>query len=412
MANRYEYYTQVGDGKAAISVGYSTTARNGCFGVRFLDAEGTRCEKMTVIATPPARGKSKPTPPADFHVEAARIIARAFAPGSADSASLSWDDALDKVEKTAADLRPDTMIAYRKAVRIVLSTLAAESVHPSAPGDITPATATLFARIWLAGTFKRSNKSDAQEFKRKPTTLAFYLRQLSAIWSQFIDLGYVQLNPWKSVRKPQTDKVRKAVPEEDEIDHFFAWVNARYRGWERLHALLELKAISGCRSQDVCQLRSDQLINGRVVWTAEQVKQREGRAVLLPDDLYAELKRLAGPVFLWEHLLDDLLRFRRSRNRMPKVFKCKTVYHVMNNVFREYCKANKDRPNLTPHGLRRRAITLTVTATQSVDATAQAIGLNPATARRYYLDSRRAFDTDGVFRKMAVSLLPKKEQPT
>jgi hypothetical protein len=410
MANRYEFYTQVGEGRATISVGYSTTVRNGCFGVRFLDAEGKRCEKMTSVAAPPARGRGKPTPPADFHVEAVKIIARAYAPGSADSASLGWDDALDKVEKTAPDLRPDTMVAYRKAVRIVLSTLATENLRPSAPADITPTAATLFARVWLAGTFKRSNKSHAREFRRKPTTLAFYLRQLSAIWSQFIDLGYVQHNPWKSVRKPQTDKVRKAVPEEAEIDHFFAWVHARYPGWDRLHALLELKAISGCRSKDVCVLRSDQLVGGRVVWTAEQVKQREGRAVLLPEELFARLKRLAGPVFLWEHLIDDLKRFRRSRNRLPRVFACKTVYHVMNNVFREYCEANSDRPSLTPHGLRRRAITLTVTATQSVDATAQAIGLNPATARRYYLDSRRAFDTDVVFRRMADSLLPKKEE--
>ena len=66
----------------------------------------------------------------------------------------------------------------------------------------------------------------------------------------------------------------------------------------------------------------------------------------------------------------------------------------MNNIFREYCEKHPDKANLTPHSMRRRAITITVTATQSVDATESAIGLNPATARRYYLDNQRAFNTD------------------
>ena len=37
----------------------------------------------------------------------------------------------------------------------------------------------------------------------------------------------------------------------------------------------------------------------------------------------------------------------------------------------------------------------------------QAIGLNPATARGYYLDAQRAFDTDEVFRKVGGLLRPK-----
>ncbi len=62
--------------------------------------------------------------------------------------------------------------------------------------------------------------------------------------------------------------------------------------------------------------------------------------------------------------------------------------------------------HVTPHSLRRRAITLVATATQSVDATAQAIGINPQTARAYYLDAQRAFQADDVFRKVASVLVP------
>lgn len=401
MGRRADFYTTVGDGPNALSVGYSAPKRDGYWRVRFLTPDGKRVEKRTGCKVVSKR------PDANYHVEVARVIARAYAPAYPDPKRTTWDAALDKVEQTAPDLRPDTLIAYRKAVRVLRGTLDGDGIVTTAPVEITATLATRFSRVWLAGTFKRGKASDAKEYRRKPTTLAFYLRQLSALWGQFADLGYVREHPWKSVRKPQTDKVRKAVPTEDEIATFFAWVHTRYPRWERLHALLELKALTGCRSLDLCQLRSDQLRDGRVVWTADQTKQREGRAVLLPDDLFATIRRLAGPVYLWEGVLTDLREFRPSKNRMPVRFDPKTVFWVMNNIFREFAEAHPDKRHLTPHALRRRAITLTVTATQSVDATAQAIGLNPATARRYYLDSQRAFNTDDVFRKMSGSLLPR-----
>ncbi len=342
-----------------------------------------------------------------FHAEATRIIGAAFTVAHPDPSKVGWDEALNRVQATAPDLRPDTMVAYRKAARVVLGTLEAEGETPPAPADVTLALAQHFARIWLAGTYRRGKASDAKEYRRRPTTLAFYLRQLSALWGQFAELGYVSTNPWKAVRKPNTDKVRKHVPTEDETGAFMAWVLARYPAWERLHALLNLKAVSGCRSTDLCGLRTDQLRDGRVVWTADQTKQREGRSVLVPAELFAALKRVAGPIHLWEHWPEDLKKFRSSRNQAGKAFSARTVFWSMGNIFRASAEAHPNRPWLTPHALRRRAITLTVSLTQSVDATTQAIGLNPATARKYYLDSQRAFDTDEVFRRVAGTLLPK-----
>jgi hypothetical protein len=398
MARRSEFYTTLGDGPNAISVGYSSTERNGYLGVRFVDGDGKRIEKMTDC-------KRKD---ATFHIEAAKLIVKAFAKSNPDPKTATWADALDKVEQTAPDLRPDTMVAYRNAVRVMVATLQDDGLATASPAEITSAVATRFTRVWLAGTFTRSKASDAKTYKRKPTTLAFYIRNLSAVWKQFVELGFVTDNPWKTVRKPNVDKVRKHVPTEEEVNQFFAWVRGRYPTWERLHALLELKAFSGSRSIDVCQLRSDQLRDGRVVWDASQVKQREGRAVYLPEDLFNTLRRLAGPDFLWEHFPADLAAYRPSKNRPSVEFDPKTVFWVMNNVFREYVEAHPNRPNLTPHALRRRAITVVTGQTQSVDATAQAIGLHPATARKYYLDAQKAFDSDDVFRKAAEALRPKK----
>jgi integrase len=407
MPRRSEFFVKVGDGPTEKTVGYSakerTRGRETLLAVVFLDPQGKRLEKMTTCKM---RGGN---PDQDYHNEAMRLIDRSYASSFPCPERVKWDEALNKVEKTAPDLRPDTLIAYRKSVRIFRTTLEGEKINIAAPFEVTPAVASQFARIWLAGTYKRSKAANAKEYKRRPTTLAFYLRQLSALWEQFRDLGYVPDNPWKTVRKPQTDKVRKAVPTEEEINAFFVWVRNRYPKWDRLHALLELKALSGCRSQDICQLRTVQLVKGRVVWSAEQTKQREGRSVLVPDDLFGKLRRLAGPVFLWEHFLDDIRKFRPSKNRMADTFNPKTVFWVMNNIFREYVEKHPENANLTPHSLRRRAITITVTETQSVDATASAIGLNPATARRYYLDNQRAFNTDEIFRKLSGSLLPKKK---
>jgi hypothetical protein len=41
-------------------------------------------------------------------------------------------------------------------------------------------------------------------------------------------------------------------------------------------------------------------------------------------------------------------------------------------------------------------------------ATAQAIGINPQTARRYYLDAQAVFDSDALLKKMAGVLNPAK----
>jgi len=59
---------------------------------------------------------------------------------------------------------------------------------------------------------------------------------------------------------------------------------------------------------------------------------------------------------------------------------------------------------LSSHGLLKRAITLTTLASQSLDATAQAFGLDPARARRYYLDARQPFDGSKLLKRMAVVL--------
>ncbi len=83
------------------------------------------------------------------------------------------------------------------------------------------------------------------------------------------------------------------------------------------------------------------------------------------------------------------------------------LYWFVADIFPEYRAAFPDRFPITAHDLRRRGITLMVAATGSIDKTAEAIGIHPDTARRHYLDSKKAFDSDELFKKMAGVLVPK-----
>ena len=83
------------------------------------------------------------------------------------------------------------------------------------------------------------------------------------------------------------------------------------------------------------------------------------------------------------------------------------MYWFIDDIFPQYRKAFPDRPPITAHDLRRRAITLMVEATQSVDATAEALGIHPETARKHYLDAKQAYNSAELFKKLASILVPK-----
>lgn len=104
--------------------------------------------------------------------------------------------------------------------------------------------------------------------------------------------------------------------------------------------------------------------------------------------------------------MEETKRYRPS----PKT-KSKTEYSpstwrwTVQNLFREFNKAHSVKSRLRPHDLRARAFTLVGVATQSVDATARALGADPQTAR-HYIDAAKAFDRSDILKKAAGLLLP------
>lgn len=157
--------------------------------------------------------------------------------------------------------------------------------------------------------------------------------------------------------------------------------------------------VAGCRLNDLCQVKAAQFNHEAATLTilAGQDKTHRERVIPLDAELAAKLARVRGSVYLWDRFLAESKIYRKAtKTKHREEFTPELLCNAMKNVFREY-KGGR----LRSHGLRKRAITLTTLATQSVDATAQAFGLDPATARKYYLDaSKLAFNGSELLKRM------------
>lgn len=335
-------------------VGYSLSDRGGVYRLSFNKPDGSRAQASTGKRTL-----------ADAHTEASKIIREAYSEHAAPVAA-TWDIAISEVERTSK-LRPDTLRCYRcviAAVRKLFPSLAG-------PADVDQQTAQLFKRRYLATGTAVSCRT--------------YLRALRSLWqAHFRELGYVKSNPWIDVAYPEVAAKQVKIPPEEHISALFSWLSSK----PIARLFVQVKALAGCRTWDLCQARSEHLRDGTLVLSREASKTYRERVIPLPADLFAELDSVKGGTWLWESYAG---RF--------ETFNPKTFYWFITNVFREYNEANPGA-RVKPHDLRKRAITLVTLATGSVDATAQAIGVDPQTARRYYLDAKSAFDGQDTLRKM------------
>lgn len=415
MAKTRPHSTEVGEGANAIGVRYSDHVRKGSdfLQVEFNGPDGAKVRKST---TGKYRGviKGVPQPDEQFHIDAARHIVRAFQSMMPQAAQKkTWEEALDEAIGTIEDdARPDTISGYRIAVQRVQDFLP----EVKYPQDMTAELAQRFGRLLLSTPYTRG-KSTIQR-KRTPVTLSMYVRTLSGLWGHFQELGILRGNPWSdfavktSVKKAlkKADKIPPYVPTEEHITKFFAYVRTRYPQWHSLHALLSLKLQTASRSHDVTQLLSEQVRDtpegGSLVFSAKQTKTKTDRFVPLSKELFQELQAVKGNVWLFENIVKDWPKFRPGKNAIPTTYSPRKVQALMENIFQEYSDANPDVPRISPHDFRRRTITLMVTATQSVDVTAQALGLNPNTARKHYLDAEAAFNARAAFAKVGDKLRP------
>lgn len=389
MGRQAEHTTTVATGER---VGYSLTDRPGGYRVRFVGPGGKRVERATGCDR---KG--------DARAAAEAVVAAAYRPADAEATDATWAAALADLDATA-DLRPDSIRGYRVAVA------ALRRVHPDlrGPADITAALAHRFTGKCLSTTFKRGRASDSARFKRTPTSVNTYLRSLKSLWGRKHwgrPGGFVTVNPWAEVaylNAPRGKRVR--VPDEGAVTAFFAWLAVRHPGWALPRLYVTVKMLAGCRTLDLCKTRTADLTADGLILSAEATKTREARRVPLPADVLAEVREVAGPVWLWGRAAAECREYRPGTSDGHAAgYSPKSWGHTVQNLFREFNKGRPSAGRLRPHDLRARAITLVAAATQSVDATAQAMGVDAQTAR-HYLDAKKAFDGSSILRAAQEAL--------
>jgi integrase len=341
----------------------------------------------------------------DAHIASAKIVLKAYSPHlPPDPKRVTWDEVISDLAKST-DLRERSLEVYTSAISILRSL-----VDTKGPRDVTVEIAKQFRRLYASTGFKRSKKDDAKEYPRAAKTVENSIRRMSGLWSHLKDMGYAKENPWEDIPRPQVPKKSPVIPTDDEVADFFKWLEVKFPGWELPRLFVEVKALSGCRLNDLCQVLSDQLDAKAMTLTIrpEHDKTHRERVIPLPADLVARLEAIMGRTYLWERYNLDAKTYRRGTKSKDE-FTPEYFYNAMKCLFRDFGKTGG---KLRSHGLRKRAITLTTLATQSVDATAQAIGIDAQTARKYYLDASKAFSGSELLKQMADILrLKKPEQP-
>ena len=397
MGRRAKYTFPLRDGR---TVGANFKIRGDYFRVQFPHPteEGKYVEVATGVPVP-NNFNPKKDPPADWFTETAKLILKAYSPTlPTDPKTATWETILAEIE-SESELRPRSLEVYTSALAIFRQFVP----HSKGPGDVTPEVAKAFRVKYATTAYTRSPKPDATKRTRSAKTIENAIRRLSGLWRKLMP-KYVRENVWEHVSRPTVPKKVPTIPTEEDVTDFFGWLEKRYPGWSLPRLFVEVKAVSGCRLNDLCHVRSDQFnpTTHTLTIRPDQDKTHRERVIPLPADLSAALNQIKGPTYLWERYTEDAKRFRPGA-RLKPTFTPSILYNAMKAIFGEH-RARGGK--LKSHGLRKRAITLTALATQNVDQTAQAIGIDATTARKYYLDAQVAFDGSALLQKMAGILRP------
>jgi integrase len=170
-----------------------------------------------------------------------------------------------------------------------------------------------------------------------------------------------------------------------------------------------VKALTGCRLEDICNLRSDQLQDGRLVFGADLTKNRSERHVVLPADLYAALSGYKGETYLWEKYPPELIEVNRQKgfptHRQNPEFSPRRLYLWVVQIMQDYQKQTGN--DLSSHDFRKAAFTRAAEKDVHPKRAAVAFDVTPETMLRYYTATEKKRTADEVLGELAEDLLPK-----
>jgi integrase len=330
----------------------------------FVGPDGRRLEKTSKVCTEKRAHEVAPGLIQDEYTEAAGPPA------------VTWDEAWAHVERAARgdNVRPGTLDVYKRALA---------TVREAFPGLKGPAELTDgLARQWKASRAAQVG----------PRTLVNNLQALHSLWGKWWGkAGIVSDNPWEGIEAPTVEKKEPRRVEPAEEQRFLDWLLARYDGWRLPYLFVLTKAAIGCRNFDLAQAETAWLRDGRICFPAWAVKDRRYRECLLPPALYAELRALAGPRFVWE-------TFRLRPKCASAQFKPRQLVRFVQNALRRYFRKTGAR-RFVLHSFRGTAMSRYLEASRGdYQGAAIAFGCSVNTMRKHYASFQATPIADEVFR--------------
>lgn len=340
-----------------------------------------------------------------------RVIVEEYAQTVSTTLTVTWDVAKEKLtEAMIADgKRPKTIKGYVETLDKLIG------LFPLAqgPGDITDRMADDFKVKYAATKFVRKRKVKEGEvapgYRRKPKSLDGRIRTLKAAFAWFKKLYLVDANPFENVTPPELDRHEVKYVKPDDLTSFFGWLDERFPKWAMPKLFFTVKAMTACRLDDLCHLRSSQLQDGRLVFAADQTKNRSERYAPLPIDVYEELKAYGGETFLWEKYPAELVAVNKMKgfptHRQKLDFTPRRLYQWVVQIMQAYQKATGN--DLSSHDFRKAAFTRAAEKDVHPKRAAAAFDVTAETMLRYYTATDKKKTADEVLGGLADDLRPK-----
>jgi integrase len=275
------------------------------------------------------------------------------------------------------------------------------------PGDVSEFLALEFKLKYANGSFSRKKREDGSErlFSRTTVSLDSRLRTLKAVFSWFITLHLLDKNPFEHVEQPEMDKPEVKYVTQEDLRDFLTWVEGRYTGWRMPHLFFTVKALTGCRLYDLCNIRSGQLIEGRLVFEAQQTKNRSERYALLPPEVYAELDAYKGETCLWERYSAELRQHARGLSKYRVMeFSTQRLYRWVVSLLQDY--QHETGRDLSSHDFRKAALTRAAEADIHPKRAAVAFDVTAETMLKYYTATEKKRTADEVLKELQAQLNP------
>jgi integrase len=382
-------------------VRYSLKQRPGSavYFLHFAGPDGKRLERSTGTTKKP-----------DAVGAAHRIILEEYRQVAPSAETVPWAVAGAKlVEALTADgKRPKTIAGYVET----LDKLTGMFPLAKGPADVTDRMAGDFKVKYAATKFVRKKNlgegEAAPEYKRQAKSLDSRIRTLKAVFTWFKNLRLVDANPFAGVTGPDLDRHEVRYVRPGDVTDFFGWLDGRWPGWAMPGLFFTVKAMTACRLDDLCHLRSDQLQDGRLVFPADVTKNRSERYAPLPADVYAALSAYAGRTFLWEKYPAELIAANRKlgvpTHRQNPAFAPRRLYLWVVQIMQRY--QHETGKDLSSHDFRRAAFTRA--AEKDVHPKrAAAFDVTAETMLKYYTATEKKKTADEVLGGLADDLRPR-----